>query len=540
MEMTGGDALARQLVREGVKDVFGVPGVQLDWAVEGLRNVKGDIAFTVTRHEQAASYFADGYARSSERVGVCMVVPGPGLLNAMAGLATAFACNSRVLCITGDIHSQAVGKGLGLLHEIRNQSLILGAATKWTGRAEKPEQLPGLVRRAFKELMTGRPQPVGLEIPHDILSATANVTLVDPEDEPPPMPDQKLVEKAAELIDQSVFPIIYVGGGALNTGASEALQAFAEKLQCPVVMGENGRGALSDRHRLAVGTLEGRVLFSKADLVLVVGSRFIDTARGNPAWPTDDKTFIYINLDPTSWVAPRRADLALECDCRVALDALARACERRYTSKIDLDRVRLHAREKMNEIRPQASWVRALREAIPDNGILVNELTQIGYFARLAYPVYAPNTLISPGYQGTLGYGFPTALGAAVANPDRTIVSINGDGGFGWNLQELATARKYDLNLSIVIFNDGHFGNVKKMQLDQFKVEYGTALTNPRYDRLASAFDIPFCRADSPDELKKCIVRKDRGPLLIEAPVTDMPSPWHLLRLQPPPFSPRL
>ncbi|MGD9920341.1 MAG: thiamine pyrophosphate-binding protein [Pseudorhodoplanes sp.] len=475
MKMTGGDALAQQLVHEGSTDVFGVPGVQLDWAVEGLRKVSDTLAYTVTRHEQAASYAADGYARSSGKPGICMVVPGPGLLNAMAGLATAFACNSRVLCIVGDIHSAAIGKGLGLLHEVRDQSRILGSVTKWQGRAMRPDDVPGIVRQAFHQLMTGRPQPVGIEIPHDVLSASADISLLDPVAVKEVQPDIGAIERAAFLIERSKNPVIYAGGGVLSSGASRSLRALAEKLQCPVVMGENGRGALSDRHPLALSTLEGRAVFPDADLVLVVGSRFVDTALGRPAWPTDNKTYIYINLDPSAWSSPRRADCAIECDCRTALEALERACRTRPATVLDIQRVRASALEQINDIEPQASWVRALRSAIPDDGVLVNELTQVGYFARLAYPVYEPNTLLSPGYQGTLGYGLPTALGAAVANRNRVVVSINGDGGFGWNMQELATARKYSLNVSIVVFNDGHFGNVRKMQNDQFQAEYGIA-----------------------------------------------------------------
>src|SRR5919197_2431055 len=180
MEQTGGDALARQLALQGVTDVVGVPGVQLDWAVDGLRKMQDRIRYLVARHEQAASYMADGYARSTNGIGVCMVVPGPGLLNAMAGLATAYACNSRLLCICGDIHSSAVGKGLGLLHEVREQSKILSTVTKWNGRASRAEDIPNLVRQAFHELKTGIPQPVGIEISHDLLSTKCDISLVDP------------------------------------------------------------------------------------------------------------------------------------------------------------------------------------------------------------------------------------------------------------------------------------------------------------------------------------------------------------------------
>ncbi|MCP3446097.1 thiamine pyrophosphate-dependent enzyme [Bradyrhizobium sp. CCGUVB14] len=539
MQQTGGDALANQLVREGVKHVFGVPGVQLDWAVDGLRKVADRIRYIVPRHEQATSYMADGYARTSRSAGVCMVVPGPGLLNAMAGLSTAYACSSRVVCISGDIHSSAINKGLGLLHEIRNQSFILGSVTKWHGRADRPVDVPNIVRSAFDALETGRPQPVGLEIPHDVLSTSAEIDCVDPAPAERACVDKLQIEQAAALLTAAKFPILYVGGGVLAGRASEALISFAEKLQIPIVMGENGRGSISDRHPLALNTLDGRAVFPHADVVVVVGSRFVDTALGKPSWPADGKAYVFINLDPDVFGPPRTCSVAIKADCAAALRALEQACPKRRPISVDLDKVRHWARGQMDEIEPQGAWVRALREGIPDDGILVNELTQVGYFARLGYPVYAPGTFITPGYQGTLGYGFPTALGAAVANPDRVVVSINGDGGFGWNIQELATARKYDLNATIVIFNDGHFGNVRKMQQDQFGREFGVELLNPKYDRLAEAFEIPYERADDPQQLLTLLKRRagERGPLVVEARVAPMPSPWHLLRLVPPPFA---
>ena len=321
MQQTGGDALARQLVAEGTTTLFGVPGVQLDWAVDGLRKVSAELRYVVARHEQATSYMADGYARATGGIGACMVVPGPGLLNAMAGLATAYACNSPVLCISGDIHSQAVGKGLGLLHEVSGQTAILAAVTKWQGRAHTAAAVPGVIRDAFTALRSGRPQPVGVEISHDVLSTSGDIPLAPSETPPAADADQDAVARAAELIAKSRLPVIYVGGGALASKASAALAAFAERIQAPVVMGENGRGAISDRHGLALDTLAGRAVFAHADLVIVVGSRFVDTALGRPAWPSDRARYIYVNLDPQAWASPRQADVTIQADCRVGLQA---------------------------------------------------------------------------------------------------------------------------------------------------------------------------------------------------------------------------
>jgi acetolactate synthase-1/2/3 large subunit len=540
MQLTGGQALAQQLALEGITHVFGIPGVQLDWGVDGLRQIADRIQYVVPRHEQATSYMADGYARTTGKIGTCMVVPGPGLLNAMSGLSTAYACSSPVLAIVGDIPSSAVGKNLGLLHEVRNQSGILSTVTKWQSYARSPGEIPGIVREAFKKLRSDRHQPVGLEIPQDVLRAVAAVELIPPERgfDGRLSPRQGDIDAAAELLGRSRFPVIYVGGGVLAAGASRALQALAEKLGAPVVMGENGRGAISDRHPLALNALGGRAIFPHADVALIVGSRFIDTAAGRPSWPSDRAKYIYLNVEAAAWDPPRHANVSIQADALLWLEALAGAVSRRVgPSHADLDRVRAWALQQIQEVEPQLSWLQALRSALPDDGILVNELTQVGYLARIAYPVYLPGTFINPGYQGTLGYGFPTALGAAVGNPGRRVISIVGDGGFGWNMQELATARRYDLNIAVVVFNDGHFGNVRRMQQDQFAHPYGDELTNPDFGKLADAFGIAYARVDVPSDLERVLSSSNRAPILIEASVGAMPSPWHLMRLEVPPFA---
>jgi acetolactate synthase-1/2/3 large subunit len=400
MQLTGGQALARQLVAEGVTDLFGIPGVQLDWAVDGLRQVGNHIRYVVPRHEQAAAFMADGYARTTGRIGTCMVVPGPGLLNAMAGLATAYACNSPVLAIVGNIFSPALGRGFGLLHEVRNQSGILGCVTKWQGQAMTPAQIPALVREAVKQLRSGRPQPVGLEIAHDVLAATADVTLVDPPagEEARLRPDPATIEKAAALIAGSRFPVIYAGGGVLAAGASAALARLAEHLRAPVVLSENGRGALSDRHPFMLNPLGGRAVFAHADVALVVGSRFADTTFGVPSWQAGGIKYVWLNVDPAAWQPPRSAEVGIAGDARLGLEALAAALPRRRTEReVDLDKVRAWARQQADTAEPQMSYIRALRAAIPDDGILVNELTQVGYLARSMYPVYQPGTFITPG-----------------------------------------------------------------------------------------------------------------------------------------------
>lgn len=540
MRLTGGQALARQLVLEGITDVFGIPGVQLDWAVDGLRQLGNQICYVVPRHEQTTAYMADGYARTTGKIGTCMVVPGPGLLNAMAGLSTAYACNAQVLAIVGNIHSSGIGKGYGLLHEVRNQSDILGSVTKWHAQARAAKDIPGLVREAVRQLRSGRPQPVGIEIAHDLLAASDDIDLVqlDRHEDGRVKPDAAAIEKAAAMLAQAKLPVIYVGGGALSARASAALAALAEKLQAPVVMSENGRGALSDRHPLALTALSGRAVFAHADVALLVGTRFADTQTGAPAWSEagagDNIKYIWLNLDTQAWTPPRRADIAIAADAGLGLEALAAALPRaRASLDLDLDRARAWGDEQLRNVADLVAWIRALRAAIPDDGIFVNELTQVGYLTRSAYPVYAAGTYITPGYQGTLGYGFPTSLGAAYGNPGRAVVSITGDGGFGWGMQELATASKYGLKPAVVVFNDGYFGNVKRLQEDQFGGSLGANLYNPHFDRLAAAFDVGYACVDKAEELEKVLKRSlGTAPMLIEARVSEMSSPWPYIRLR--------
>lgn len=536
MEMTGGEALAAQLVQEGVTMVFGVPGVQLDWAMEGLYAQRAHIQYRGVRHEQAATYMADGYARSRGEVGVAMVVPGPGVLNAAAGLATAYACSSPVLLIAGQIPSAHIGRALGFLHEIPDQSGILRSLTKWTARAARPEDIPRLVRAAVRQLHTGRPQPVALEVPPDVLSATSAVELLTPDarerDDLRTAPDPAAIRRAAEILGSASRPLVYAGSGVLASEASAALQRLAERLGAPVVVSDNGRGAISDRHPLALTSLSGRELMPLADAVLAVGARFV---AGHAQSVHPHAAVILMNADPRDLGAPRRPTVSILADAKRGLTALADELDgkaRGRASWADLAAARRQARAQIAAVHPQAEYISALRAAIPDHGVLVSELTQVGYVTRVGYPVYEPYTLIHPGYQGTLGYGFPTALGVKAGSPKRPVVSITGDGGFGWGLAELATAKRYHISLTTVVFDDQAFGNVKRTQQREFGGHIlGSDLVNPDFVALARAFGIEGAVAHTPDELQHQLTDALAAdePYLITVPVGEMDSPWPLL-----------
>src|SRR5580704_2592498 len=270
--MTGGAALVEMLRRHGIDTLFALPGVQNDALFVALYDAGEAIRVIHTRHEQAAAYMALGYARATGKPSAFAVVPGPGLLNATAALATAYATNAPVLCVSGQIPSDLIGRGFGLLHEIPDQLAILKGLTKWAARINHPSESGKLVNEAFRQLADGRPRPVALEMPLDIMALESEIVL-PPAGVPPeaPAPDPELIDKAAALLAAAKQPLIYVGSGAMNSGAE--VLALAERLQAPVVTYTGGKGVVSDRHYLAQNLLAGNELWRRADVVLAVGTR---------------------------------------------------------------------------------------------------------------------------------------------------------------------------------------------------------------------------------------------------------------------------
>ncbi len=537
--MTGGQALVASLIANHVDTVFALPGVQLDGAFDALYDAQAKLRVVHPRHEQAAAYMADGYARTTDRVGVCMVVPGPGLLNATAALSTAYACNSPVLCVTGQIQSDLIEFGRGLLHEIPNQLGMIRSVTKYAERATAPPEIPGLVHRAFTEIRSGRERPVEIEIPPDTLFAEADVELLAPAKKPDRFAgDPETLERAAQLLSNAKTPLIWSGGGVLGSAAWDQLRRLATLLQAPVVMTVNGKGALSDRDPLAQNILAGMELLPDADVIFAVGTRFVDPATAK--WGIGPgRPVIQMDIDPEEIGRNYPVTLAIEADARAGLAALADLIEhddrKRPPRHAELQRLKNAAASRARDTGPQAEYALAIREALPDEAIVVSEMTQVGYWANLAFPVYEPRTFITPGYQGTLGYGFPTSLGAKVAHPDRPVVSINGDGGFGFCLNELATMVRHDIAAIAVVFTDDAFGNVRRIQQEQFGGRtIASDLLNPDFGKLADAFGVAGRQAASPAQLRselKASIRANE-PTLISVPLGPVPNPWTKLGLR--------
>lgn len=533
-EMTGGQALVQSLRVEGVEVIFGLPGVQLDWAFDALYDERDHIRFIQTRHEQAAAYMADGYARATGRPGTCLVVPGPGVLNTTAALSTAYACSSPVLCLTGQIQSDLIGKNRGVLHEIPEQLRVMASVTKWARLAASPAEIPGLIHEAFRQMATGRARPVEIEIPPDVLAAKGDVHLAEPEPFTRGVAgDPDLIEQAARLLGEAVRPLICAGGGIADAGASDALLRLAEMLQAPVAMTNNGRGAISDRGYLAQPPLAGRQLVPEADVILAVGTRFVQPATQWGIRP--EQKVIHIDIDPEELGRNHASDVLIEADARPALAALAQSVERynhlRESRERELTGIKAKVLEQLNGIQPQAALAGAIRDELPDDGIVICGMTQVGYWSRLAFPVYEPRTFLTSGYQGTLGFEFPTALGAQVGCPNKKVVSIAGDGGFMYNVQELSTMAQQGINAVAIVFNDNAYGNVRRTQRVQFHDKIiGSDLHNPDFVRLAETFGVEGRRAKDAAELRLAL-REALGnsrPTLIEVPVEEMPTPWTL------------
>jgi len=535
--MTGGEALVQSLYREGVRVVFGLPGVQLYGVMAALRD-EPRIRFITTRHEQATSYMADGYARAGGGIGTALVVPGPGLLNAAAGLSTAYSASSPVLMLAGQIPREQIGKNVGLLHEVNDQQDCIVPVTKWRRRVLQVADVPAAVREAFTQLRTGRPRPVELEMPPDTMEEEGDVELLPSTEASRAAAPAGEVARAAELLLAAWSPIIYAGGGANLSGAHEALRAVAEYLQAGVASSPEGKGSVSDLSDLSLGAAFWRdsplrAAIHAADVVLAVGSRLalVSFAPG--------QQIIQIDVDPEEIGRNHKQTVGLVGDARLTLEALleklSAAGPERPSRKAEREALRGEIASLMTQ-EPQAGILRSLRAGCPDETILVAGMTQIGYYSRPFWPTYHPRTYLSSSYSGNLGYEYPVALGAKVARPDRPVVAVVGDGGFLFNAQELATAVQHKINVVAVVFNDNAFGNVARDLDEDWGGSFGAALHNPDFMKLAEAYGVHGIRAKSPGDVGKLVsesVGMDR-PVLIEVPVGRMPRPVFFLQRKAP------
>ena len=535
--VTGAQALVRQLVAEGVDTVFALPGVQIMAAFDALHEYKDDIRLVHVRHEQATTYMADGYARVTGKVGVAMAVPGPGAINAGSGLGTAYATSSPVLLISGQIESRSLGREEGQLHEVEDQLDVFRPLTKWNHRVTRVEEIPGAVHEAFRHLKTGRPRPVELEIPPDTLAATGEAETIPAEDYPPQAADAGDVERAASILASAERPAIMVGGGARISGAGDEVLALADFLQAPVMGTQDSKGVISEDNPFYVGTNYANVgpadvVLPDSDVLLAIGTRLL--FREMPVG--DLPRIVHIDIDPDEIGRNLPTELGIVADARTAsaqlLDALRESGQPRTSGAERIAGFRSDFASRMRSLVPeQARIIEDMRAALPDDAIVVSGVTNIGYWSNIFYEVRQPQTYITSGYFGTLGYAFPTALGAQVGRPDRKVVALCGDGGFMYSPQELSSALRHGINAVAVVFNNGAFGASEWDQTHRYGGNYiGTDLHNPDFVRLAESFGAVGMRTEPEGfgELLEVALNTD-APVLLEVVVPNMMPPFQIV-----------
>ncbi|MDX3964965.1 MAG: thiamine pyrophosphate-binding protein [Bradyrhizobium sp.] len=531
--LTGGEAIVSGLVAHGVDTVFGLPGAQVYGLFDAFHQAQ--LKVIGARHEQACGYMAFGYARSSGRPGVFSVVPGPGVLNASAALLTAFGCNEPVLCVTGQVPTQFLGKGRGHLHEMPDQLATLRTYVKWADRIEYPGNAPTIVARAFQEMMSGRRGPASVEMPWDVFTQRADTAAAQVlEPLPAPRPDPDLVKQATALIKASKAPMIFVGSGAIEAG--EEILELAEMIDAPVVAFRSGRGIVSNAHELGLTMAAAYRLWPTTDLMIAIGTRAELPASGF-RWPYQPQGLksIRIDIDPAEM---RRIifDAAIVADAKAGTADLVAAVKKAGYAKSsgrrgDIREATASAQAEIQRIQPQMAYLNILREVLPPNAIVTDELSQVGFASWYGFPVYQPRTFITSGYQGTLGSGFPTALGAKVANPDKPVVAITGDGGFMFGVQELSTAVQFNIGVVTLVFNNNAYGNVRRDQRERFDGRVvASDLVNPDFVKLAESFGVAAARVTAPDQFRAVLEKAlaHGGPYLVSVEVTrdSEVSPW--------------
>ncbi len=533
--VTGAEALVDALARENTEVVFGIPGVQIMDILDAVYQHKG-IRWITVRHEQGAGYMALGYARTTGKEGVAVVVPGPGVLNAAAALGTAYAASVPVLMIAGQIDSSGIGKNKGSLHEMDDQLDVLKPITKWRHRVSDPGEISDSVHRAFRELKTGRQRPVEIEIPLDFLSSSTETHRIERTEPDIPVPDKDKVSEVAELVSKSEYPLIVAGGGVISSEASAELKHLAELVNAPVITTDEGKGSLSESHYLCLGSANGAVntAISMADVFIVIGSRI--SARRNQQFIQSGKKLIQIDIDPDEIGRNFPVNIGIQADARSAIGSIVEEIPAKSKSLWDKDYLQQLKRDALKVLKESAptqfSILQTIRNEI-GNGILVPGVTNLGYWCQMAYPVYEPRTYLSSSYFGTLGYAFPTALGAKVGNPDKPVVALCGDGGFLYAASELATAVQEKINTVTLVLNNNSYGSCERIQQNRFQNRViGTQLRNPDFARLAESFGAKGIKLQHVDELRdalKSAIAEDL-PVVIELPVPDMEAPWEINR----------
>lgn len=535
--MSGSRALIKALEREGVDVVFGIPGGAIMPVYDELLN--SGLRHVLARHEQSAAHMADGYARASGRVGVCMATSGPGATNLLTGVATAYLDSTPLVAITGQVPTHMMGRDA--FQEIDAVG-IYTHVTKYSFQPQRPEEIPWTVRAAFFLASTGRTGPVHIDLPKDVQTGEAEMAFPDAVEirgyRPYVPPDPAAVARALDMLLESERPIILAGGGVIKSGAHDYLLQLAESALIPVASTLMGKGAIPEDHPLALGlvgmhgTVQANKLVNEADLILAIGVRFSDRTTMEVRGFAPDARIVHFDVDPTEVSKNVRASHAVIGDLRSSLRLLLEMFrERARTGNWGAWRRRVNEvssewRDRILGTKSEFSppyLLRAMREVLPPGAIVATEVGQNQMWAALYFRALRPRTFITSGGLGTMGFGFPAAIGAKAARPDVPVVDIAGDGSFMMTMNSLATSIDEKLPVIVVILNNSSLGMVAQWQRLFYNRRYAATLfgANPDFVRLAESFGAEGVRVYSLDEFRSALARAMRTEVttVIDVPI---------------------
>jgi len=532
----GAELLVECLAREGVEYVFGISGGAVIEICDALYHYRDRIKFILNRHEQGAAHMADGYARASGKVGVCMATSGPGATNLTTGVTTAQMDSVPIVAITGQVPTANIGRDAFQEADVFG---ILMPSVKHNYIVRNSYDIPRIVREAFYIARTGRPGPVHIDIPRDISRSPVDLDKVEfPEEvnirgyKPTIRGHPLMVRQAAELIMQAKKPILYIGGGVIKSEASEEVRELAERCQIPVTYTLMAKGAFPDNHPLCTGmpgmhgTVAANFALNFSDLVICVGARFDDRVTGDLKEFAKHAKKIHIDIDPAEIGKNVKPDVPIVGDAKTVLRQLLELLPPKRHDEW-LRQIEEWKREfplvydRNGRLKPQYV-IETLAKVTGGNATVVTDVGQHQMWSALFYPCHRPRQFISSGGLGTMGFGFPASLGAKLARPNDLVVAIVGDGGFQMTMYELATAVVYNIPVKVVIINNFFLGMVKQWQDLFFGGRYsGVELTgNPDFVKIAEAFGAVGFRVTEEDDVEKVLMRAmeiEDKPVVIDA-----------------------
>ncbi|MBA2394412.1 MAG: thiamine pyrophosphate-binding protein [Ktedonobacteraceae bacterium] len=527
--LTGAQAIIQTLRTFHINTVFGIPGVHTLPLYDVMREERG-FRHILARHEQGAGFMAEGYARITGSPGVVFTITGPGATNVATPVASAYADSIPLLVISSSAPTTSKGRAPGALHEVKDQFGVMQALAGWTRAIEHVEEIPSALYDAFRAIQIGRPRGAYLQVPADLLEASAEVELPDAFVVEPMRPSKDTITDAAHLLRTAQHPLILAGTGVTAARANTLLRDLAERLQAPVLLGSKSHDVLASDHPLmvpAAGPLSPdlRALIAQSDVALVVGSKLGAERTGDERLQLPANV-IQIDIDPAEIGRNYPVTVGVVADAQLALTALLEALHDLPTKRARTDEITRTRETAYRNIRTQygerVALLDSIREGLPRDGIVVADMTMLGYASAQYLPVYEPRTFIHPSELCTIGCGLPLALGAKVAAPTRPVVALCGDDGFLLNSSELATAVQEQIPVVVVIFNDATLTAVKTEQQRRFSGRYfSTDVRPPDYVALARAFHAEGIRAENPDALRDAlsIAIYRNGPTVIEVPL---------------------